>query len=126
MTCHTDKDGNVLVSICDGHGDGWRVAREKPCQWCLEKRRCLYAYVFGGWCGTDWVCGTCGSEWTEEDYLYWKKVTEEQRDENVARVAAHPDPKCWDCHDTGDAGLPFHDDTTPCKCEAARVPKEGE
>lgn len=118
MTCHYGEG----IIVCDGLS-GWRVEPDKLCPWCRELRRCLGSPVFSGWCGYDYICGTCGSYWSEEDGVRLRKLTEDERDENIARVAAQPDPKCWDCHDTGDRGSPLDEpDAYPCLCGA----KEGE
>jgi hypothetical protein len=104
--------------ICDGVS-GWRVEPAKRCPWCLETRRCLGTPIFSGYGGHDYICGTCGSYWSEDDYVSYRKLTNDQRDANIARVAGRADPKCWDCHDTGDAGTFLDEpDSHPCKCGA--------
>ncbi|HEX6038883.1 hypothetical protein [Longimicrobium sp.] len=90
------------------------------CGWCLEKRRCIETPIFSGYCGYDVICGTCGSEWNTDDGRF-RKIDNDERDANIARVAAMPDPKCWECHDTGDTGEPMDEPGThPCKCGAGR------
>lgn len=107
------------ISIC-GPGP-WRVDPERLCPWCLERRRCLSAPVYGGWCGFDHICGTCGTRWSDDDDRGLRKHTEEEREANIACVAAVADPKCWDCHDTGDTATVFIDPDadTRCSCPAA-------
>lgn len=106
--------GQGFAIVC-GPGP-WRVALDVPCPWCKEKRRCLTAEVFGGWCGNDYKCGTCGTYWSSEgDTL---KTTEADRADNIARVAATPDPKCWDCHDSGWTSENPIDEGHPCACAA--------
>lgn len=122
MTCHIGEG----VILCDGQS-GWRVGF-RSCPWCcLEGRqtRVLITDIFGGWCGQDIICGECGQKWsTDEGGMH--KMTEEKREENKARVASMPDPKCWDCHDTGEAGygsgvpLTDPDDRERCACEAGK------
>lgn len=119
MTCHISE--NVIV--CNGQ-NGWRVEPFAYCPWCMERRRCLTTLIFSGWCGSDYICGTCGSRWSDDGGIWMPKISEEAREENIARVAAMPDPKCWDCHDTGDISHPAIDmEPKPCQCEAAkRIP----
>lgn len=115
MTCLIGEN----VVICDGVS-GWRVNPVGHCPWCLEQRRCLETAIFGGYCGWDVICGTCGSRWSLEDGVRFWKVSEDERDENIARVASVVDPKCWDCHDTGDKGDPMDEPGKfPCECGAA-------
>lgn len=94
MTCHIGH--NVIVCTSTGK---WKVDPSVPCPWCLEDRWCLYAEVYGGWCGRDYICGTCGTYWSSDSESICKH-SEEEREENIAQVASVPDPKCWDCHDT--------------------------
>lgn len=122
MTCHIGEG----VVVCDGQG-GWYVYRDLSCPWCKERRRCIGTQIFGGWCGNDYICGTCGSVWDSESETV-RKLTEAQRDENIARVAAMKDPGCWDCRDTGDKewNVPLIDpDAEPdfCACEAGSKAK---
>lgn len=114
MTCHIGEN----IVVCDGFSGGWRVRLDGWCQWCLEKRRMVQVLIYGGYCGMDIICGTCGSYGSVDDGVQWRKLTEDERDENIARVAATPDPKCWKCHDTGDTGQPGFDepDAHPCDC----------
>lgn len=118
MTCHIGP--NIIV--CDGVSGGWRIA-QGHCPWCcLGERttRALYAWIFGGYAGRDWICGECGQKWSDEGGAW--KVTEEQREQNIARVAATPDPNCWDCHDTGDKGAPWAmPDSDVCECQAGQA-----
>lgn len=107
--------GQQVTAIVCGPGP-WRVARNHPCPWCLEKRRCLIAPVFGGWCGYDLKCGTCGTAWSTDDGGL--KTSEEDREKNIALVASVPDPKCWDCHDSGWTGESPIDEGYPCVCAA--------
>lgn len=115
MTCHVGEG----IVICDGVS-GWRVEPAKHCPWCLETRRCLGTPIFGGYCGSDYICGTCGSYWSEEDDTRFRKLTEEEREQNIARVTSVADPKCWKCHDTGDAGdMMDEPGANPCDCRAS-------
>lgn len=118
MTCI--QAGSAIV--CTGTGR-WRVGRA-ACPWCWlkgdELRRSLVTPVFGGWCGHDLICGNCGQSWSSDDDRL-RKLTDAQRDENIGRVAAVPDPKCWACHDTGDKGDPGNpllEEADPCSCGA--------
>ena len=83
MTCHVGEG----IVVCDG-ASGWRVEPMKRCPWCMEDRRCLGTLIFGGYGGSDYICGTCGSYWCEDDFTIYRKVTEAQRDENIERVLA--------------------------------------
>lgn len=114
MTCHVG-DGFI---ICDGQS-GWRVSPSTHCPWCLEERRCLTTLIFSGWCGSDYICGTCGSRWSNDGEVWMPKITEQERDENIARVAAAKDPQCWECHDTGDISDPAIElEAKQCPCGA--------
>lgn len=113
MTCHIGEN----IIICDGQS-GWRVEPALQCPWCDERRRCLRTWIHGGYSGFDAICGTCGSYWSWCDEISFRKLTDNERDENIARVAARPDPKCWDCHDTGDTGGPMDVEDSPCSCGA--------
>lgn len=118
MTCQVGQG----FAICDGQSGGWRVTLAY-CPWCKEHRRCLSVAIFGGWCGHDFKCGTCGYHWGSDDEG-WRKLTEEERDKNIAAVAARPDPDCWECHDTGDTtdpGNPIDEPILrPCACAAGQ------
>lgn len=124
MTCRIGEN----VIICDGQS-GWRVYPDLQCPWCLERRRCIGTAIFGGWCGFDYICGTCGTKWSTDDDRpiseVGKRISNEQREQNIARVAALADPKCWDCHDSGDTGMPGFDEpgAHPCACSVAREGK---
>jgi hypothetical protein len=117
MTCHVGE--NIIV--CDGQSGGWRVTQAK-CPWCCvpsdEPVRCLCVLIFCGYGGMDYLCGACGQEWSSDDDTRLWKTTDAQREENRARVASVHDPKCWQCHDTGDVGMPGFDepDSHPCNC----------
>ena len=119
MTCNFGE-GIVLCTV-----DRWRVVLDAYCPWCDERRRCLAAAVFSGWCGNDYICGTCGSYFNSDEPP--RKLTEDERAENIAKVAAKADPACWTCHDTGDArppDMPAMDendlDPKPCACAAGQ------
>ena len=103
----------------------WRVAHA-ACPWCClpgdPRRRCLEALVFGGWCGSDLICGHCGYEWSTDDDVRRKGPEDEERQENIAKVAAVPDPKCWKCHDSGWIESPIAE---PARCECASQQREG-
>jgi len=107
MTCHVGQG----IVVCTG--SPWRPALDVECPWCLEKRRCLCSEVHGGWCAPDFICGTCGSFWNAEQERPIK-MTEAERDENVALAASIPDPTCWICHDTG------YEPMSPIAAEAER------
>jgi len=47
------------------------------------------------------ICGTCGSFWSTDSGEVRKNMSNDERDENIAKVAAMADPKCWVCHDSG-------------------------
>ena len=116
VTCHF---GDGIV-VCDGQSGGWRVTHVL-CPWCCvqgaEPVRALSVLIFGGYGGSDYICGSCGQNWASADEVYLRKVTNEERETNIAKVAARADPKCWDCHDTGDVGMPGFDvEPMPCKC----------
>lgn len=122
MTCHV---GDGIV-ICDGRSGGWRVGRVW-CPWCCVKDetvRGLTVLIFGGYGGFDAICGSCGFAWACDDEWLprMNPHDQEKREENIALVAATPDPKCWKCHDTGDVGMPGFDmpDSNPCDCGLLR------
>jgi hypothetical protein len=114
MTCRVVE--NAIV--CDGQSGGWRVGTASCPFCCLQDRevRVLFVWIFGGYGGRDHICGECGQKWASEDERL-HKMTDEKREENKARVAATPDPTCWDCHDTGDL-YPTAAPDTFCKCAA--------
>ena len=123
MTCHAlTSDGKVVGFLCTGRG-GWRVSFA-ACPWCClpgdKPVRHLEALVYGGWCGSDYVCGSCGQEWSSDsDRLL--RIPDEKREANKAEVGARPDPKCWDCADTGDITGPLDwDEPKDCPCGAPR------
>lgn len=74
--------------ICGGAGE-WKLS-EAFCPWCCVKGdapvRVLEAEVFGGYCGPDFICGACGQEWSADGPV--RRMREEERDANIARVAA--------------------------------------
>ncbi len=114
MTCRVA--GNAIID--DGQS-GWRVYPVKSCPWEKAARRCIGTAIFGGYCGYDFICGTCGSYWSEEDGIGYRKLTNDQREANIARVTAFPDPECWECHDSGDVGTPLNcPGENPCTCPA--------
>lgn len=117
-----DRGGRMTCKIGDGvivcSAGPWRVRLNVECPWCQERRRCLAADVFGGWCGQDYMCGTCGSYWDSESGTV-RKLTEEQREKYIAEVAATPDPQCWDCHDRGWLPMsPVSYEPESCECLA--------
>lgn len=111
---------DATVIVCDGLS-GWRVASDKYCHWCMEKRRMLWSYVHGGYSGIDYFCGTCGSYVSVEDYVRFHKISESDRDEHIVTVAARPDPKCFECQDSGDRAMPLSDEPEFCVCAAGTV-----
>lgn len=116
MTCHFGEG----VIVCDGRSSqGWRVSFAW-CPWCClpgdKPVRVLAVDIFGGWGGSDLICGTCGQFWSNDGENHYRRMTEDQRDENIARVVAVPDPNCWDCHDTGDKSRPWDEEAIPCEC----------
>lgn len=128
MTCRVGQG----VVICDGQSGGWRVGHGL-CPWCCVRGdvpvRLLYVWIYGGYGGRDCICGSCGFAWSEDDE--WRSRMKddhdsEEREANIAKVAAVPDPACWDCHDTGDCGQPGFDepDANPCACAAGQRVKE--
>lgn len=134
MTCrHVDLGGGHSAVVCDGCSGGWRVTSAR-CPWCCVKDeavRCLSVLIYGDYEGSDYVCGKCGYAWIQDDYA-WSQDDDvyprvdpqdnEARQKNIALVASTPDPKCWDCHDTGDTGMPGLEmpGEHPCKCGAER------
>lgn len=125
MTCHIGEG----VTICTGRNGSFVAFAACPCC-CLRGDppvRCLDTPIFSGWCGSDMVCGNCGQEWSTDDDRPMRNTPIEQRDANIALVAATPDPKCWDCHDTGDTNYRHPGVTEPqaCSCVAAQ-PAPGE
>jgi hypothetical protein len=119
MTCHIG-DG---IIICTGLG-AWHVA-QLACPWCClgdAMVRCLTTPIHSGYCGFDSICGSCGQRWSSDEPL--RKMSEEQREENIAWVASVPDPKCWKCHDTGDPdwlNLEIEEESKPCECGATEA-----
>lgn len=119
MTC-TQGDGFV---ICDGHG-GWYVHPNIYCPTCKRKTRCIGTMIFGGWCGTDYICGECGSKWSSDsEEPFPESYDESKAKKNMDKVAATKDPTCWGCRDTGDRNwnVPAIDPDTEsdhCQCPA--------
>jgi hypothetical protein len=125
MTCtvYRSDSGASVVVVCNGRSHGWRI-RYGCCPWCAPdptwgQRRVAYVSIYGGDGGEDCICGECGSEWSSYDGdVTFGKLDLDERDDNIALVASIPDPKCWDCHDTGDTGMPGLDEpgANPCAC----------
>lgn len=80
---------SVSGSIC-GPGDYTHLV-EVRCPWCCVQREmtvCAFREVFGGYAGPDFICGTCGYEWSADSDKPMRAMKEEQREANIAKVAA--------------------------------------
>ena len=126
MTC-ISSDG---LTIC--MAGPWRVVRGGlACPFCstsdADKTRHISAPVHSGWSGYDYICGRCGLYSNSEEYdarpMEGRRLKEAE--ENIARVAAMPDPACWECGDLGYTENPI-EGPRPCGCEAGRAWAESE
>lgn len=113
MTCIVGEG----IVVCTS--DPWRVGYAL-CPWCClpgdQPVRHLVALVYGGWCGSDLLCGTCGQFWSSDmDRL--RATPNDEREENIAKVAAKADPSCWTCHDSGWIESPIAE---PVQCNHQR------
>lgn len=128
MTCRIATLGSgVTAIVCDGRTGGWRVDFAL-CPWCCVKGdkpvRVLSVLIYSGYGGSDFICGTCGQAWSDDGECWYRKMSEDDRDANIAKVAAVPDPKCWDCHDTGERAHPLAEESDPCHCGAKAEGRE--
>jgi hypothetical protein len=60
------------------------------CPWCClgEDTTVVAArWVYGGWCGCDFLCGACGQSWSTDDDRPLGRLSEDERERNLARVA---------------------------------------
>ena len=102
------ESGQVVGFVC-GPGS-YRHLVEVSCPWCClgtERTVCAVRTVFGGWCGFDFVCGSCGfagsSEMDREP-----RISEERRDQNIEMVRGMQSagiPLAWPELDLLDPGI---------------------
>jgi hypothetical protein len=67
MTCEMIIPGTGF--ICTGTGE-WRPMRA-VCPFCsmtgTQTRPCVAADVYGGFCGQDYICASCGFRWNSDE-----------------------------------------------------------
>lgn len=90
MPCNplVNADGKVVGFMCGPGGYTHLVMAHCPfC--CLGDDTTVNGFreVYGGWEAPDLICGTCGQYWSAE-YGPMGTMTEDERDENIGKVAA--------------------------------------
>ena len=89
MPCHVmELDGGRIGYLCAP--GAYRLLRRAACpHCCVGNARTIHAWreVHSGYVAPDMVCGRCGQYWTY-DHDRLPKVSQRERDKNVAMVAA--------------------------------------